>query len=421
MQHAQRKTQASLILAAVVTAVLGTGAASRAVPVTPRAVGLADNALPLSFGLEALTENPAALAVGKAGWWELRLFNISTGVSSNALGMGDYRMYNGATLSAADKADILAKIPRDGWRLGAHAEVSAAAVRLGPFGARLSGFGTARGNIDREILEILFYGNEKDHHYASDLNSGEALAAAALSLSYGTRLSHYKGHPIYGGLTVRLFRGLYYAELAQANGTMISELSGVSGSGYAKATIARGGTGFGLNWGGMMTIGPRYVLSVVLENAPGFIRWSTDAETKSYSILFEGITAENFEDSLWVDQETTAPLSSFNRSLPTRLRLGFGRIGKRLNSAVVLSFGFSDRLAASTTPELGWGAEYILLKFLPLRAGFTVGGLNGFSIGLGSGLHLGVWHLEIALRTAGGVRPTHGRGVTLSLASGLHF
>ena len=124
---------------------------------------------------------------------------------------------------------------------------------------------------------------------------------------------------------------------------------------------------------------------------------------------------------LWVEQHTTAPLSSFNRSLPTRLRLGFGRIGKRLNSAVVLSFGFSDRLTASTTPELGWGAEYILLSFLPLRAGFTVGGLNGFSVGLGSGFHLGVWHVEIASRTAGGVWPAHGRGVTLSLASGLHF
>lgn len=390
-------------------------------PVTPRAVGLADNALPLSFGIDALTDNPAALAVGPARRWELRLFSLSSGLGSNALGLGDYRLYNGATLTESDKADILQKIPPDGWRLNAYADASAAALRFGSFGVRLSGFGLARGNIDREMLEILFYGNEVDRTYVSDFNSGEALAGAQLSLSYAAGLTSLKGHPVYGGLTVRVIRGLYYTELDEARGSLVAGLTGVDGSGSASATIAEGGTGIAFDWGALMTIAPRYTISVVLENAPGFITWSQEARCKKYSILFEGITADNFEDSLWVNEESTTPLNSFNRSFPARLRVGWGRSGEKLNTAVVASLGFSDRLAVSTTPELGAGGEYYLFSFLPLRAGLTIGGLHGFTAGLGGGLFLGIVHLELASRTTGGLWPTHGRGATLSFAGGLHF
>ncbi len=410
-----------IIPSIIVALAVFSAATSLAAPVTPRAVGLADNALPLSYGIDALTDNPAALAVGRAGWWELRLFNLSTGLGSNALGLGDYRLYNGATLSESDKADILGKIPADGWQLDAHAEVSAAELRIGPFGARLSGFGLARGNIDREILELLFYGNEANRTYVSDFNSGEALAAAQLSLSYAAGLTRFKGHPVYGGLTVRLIRGLYYAELGDTRGSLVAELNGVSGAGYATATVAEGGTGMALDWGAMMTIGPRYTISVVLENAPGFIKWSQKARTKEYNISFEGITADNFEDSLWVDEEFTTRLNSFSRSFPARLRMGLGRTGDKLNVAVVASLGFSDRLSVSTTPELGVGGEYFVFSFLPLRAGMTIGGLDGFTAGLGGGLYLGIIHLELASRTTGGLWPTHGRGATLSFAAGLHF
>jgi len=411
---------AAAILAAIII-VIGAGMPGHAIPVTPRSVGLADNSMPISSGIEALTDNPAALALDTRGGWELRLASLATRVGTNGLGIGDYRLYNGATLTAADKEDILNKIPADGFQLGAHAEASAIALRISSFGVRFSGYGVARGSIDRELLEMLFYGNEQDRLYTSELNNGEGLAAAEFAVSYAARMGRIKGHPVYAGLTVRLIRGLYYAELEKAEGQLVSELSGVTGSGDAVATTAEGGSGFGMNLGAVMTIGPRYSLACVLENIPGFIRWSKNVESKTYSIRFEGITADNFEDSLWIDEETSTPISSFSRSLPARLRFGIGHTGRKLNTAAVLSFGFADRLAVSTTPELGLGAEYFLSSFLPLRTGFTIGGMDGFSMGVGGGIHLGVFHLELAARTTGGLWPTKGRGATISLASGLHF
>lgn len=421
MKFTRRNKETAVAVLAALLMVIGIGVSGHAVPVTPRSVGLADNSMPISSGIEALTDNPAALALEANGKWELRLMSLATEVGTNGLGFGDYRLYNGATLTAADKQDILNKIPADGLRLGAHAEASAVAFRSGSFGVRFSGYGTARGTIDRELLEILFYGNEQDRLYTSDLNSGEGLAAAELAVSYAKSVGRIKQYPLYAGLTIRLIRGLYYAELDKAEGHFVSGISGATGSGNAIATIARGGTGLGLNWGAVMKINSRYSLSCVLENAPGFIRWSRDAELKTYSLRFEGITADNFEDSLWVDEETSTSLGSFSRSLPARLRFGLGRTGSRLNTAVVLSFGFADRLAVSTTPELGLGAEYFVTSYLPFRTGFTVGGLDGFSAGLGGGIHLGAFHLELAARTAGGLWPTSGRGGTISLASGVHF
>ena len=392
-----------------------------AAPVTPRSVGMADNALPLAFGMEALTENPAALGVRKAGSWELQLFNASTAIGSNALGFGDYRLYNGATLSDADKASILGKIPTGGWRLGAQAEVSAAAVRIGPFGARLSGYAAGRGNLDREILELLLYGNQQDRLYTSKLNSGEALAAAELSLSGAARLWQRPTASLYGGLTVRLIRGLYYAQLHQTEGSLVAEFTGVSGSGHASATTAEGGNGIAVDWGALLTLSPRFTVGLVLDNAPGLVRWSTNAQTKQYDVTFDGITADNFEDSLWVDNESTTSIPSFGRSLPMRLRLGVGRTGAKLQTTAVATFGFSNRLTVSSTPEFGLGAEYSPVSFFPLRAGLTIGGLDGFSTGLGGGVFLGAFHLELGLRTAGGLWPTHGRGAELALAGALHF
>lgn len=420
-----RPTRIHSLLAASILAAFGFAAPaaniSLAVPVTPQAAAMADNALPLVHGLDALSENPAALAWPQKNSWELQMFSVATAIGSNAFGFGDYLAYNGAVLSDADKAKILAKVPVGGWRLGAHAEASAAALRIGTAGARLSAYGAARGNFDRGILEILFYGNERDRVYVSNLNSGEAFAAAELALSYAGKLRQRNESTLYGGVTLRLIRGLYYAELEQAQGDLVAAMTGMTGSGHATATIAEGGNGIALNWGAMMALPPRYTLALVVENAPGIIRWSTAAQEKQYRITFEGITADNFEDSLWVNEETAVSLPSFTRSLPPRVRVGVGRNGENLQLAATASIGFADRLAVSTTPEFGVGAEYTRVSFLPLRAGVSVGGLDGFTTGLGAGIVLNWFHLEVGLRTAGGVWPTHGRGAALAIAGGLRF
>ncbi len=392
-----------------------------AAPVTPRAVGMANNAFSLATGMEALTENPAALALPKSNSWELRILDATSGFGSNALGFSDYRLYNGAELSEQDKADILAKIPGEGWELGGYAEASAAALRVGSFGARVSGFGAARGNIDREMLEILFWGNELDRTYTSELNSGEVLAAVQFAISYGTYLTNWRGHQVSGGLTFRYLRGLYYAELEQAEGSLVAGYAGVTGSGYATATTAEGGSGLAIDWGTTVELGPRYTLSMTLENVPGFIRWSNKAQTKDYSLIFDGITADNFEDSLWVEEESSTSIPSFTRTIPANFRLGLGKTGTAWKTAATFSVGFENRLASSTRPEAGIGVEYSAISFLPLRAGFTVGGLYGYTVGFGGALHLGVWHLEAATLANGGFWPTRARGLTASFACGFHF
>jgi hypothetical protein len=410
-----------LTIVAIVILLIGATRAGLTAPVSPRAVAMADNAFPLSRGLDALSDNPAALALRQSPGWDLRLVDVSSGLGSNALGLSDYRLYNGATLTAADKAAILAKIPAEGWRLEAHAEASALAVCVGSFGLRFSGFGQARGTIDREMLELLFYGNEADRTYVSEFNAGEGMVGAQLSLSYAAGLARWGRTSIYSGLTVRLLRGLYYVQLENAQGSLVAGYTGVSGSGYATATVAEGGSGLAVDWSMLLSFSPRYAASLVLENAVGFIRWSHDPEMREYSVYFEDITADNFEDSLWVEEQSATPISAFSRTLPARLRLGLGRTGEKLNTSIVASIGLSDRLAVSTTPELGLGAEYFLFPFLPLRAGVSVGGLNSFTAGLGGGLHMGLIQLELAARTAGGLWPTKGRGATLSFAGGLHF
>ncbi len=390
-------------------------------PNTPRDMALAGSSLATARGIEALGENPAALGIPGTNWWELRLFSISSGIGSNGLGIDDYQTYNGATLSDDDKDDILTAIPDAGWRVDGYADVSAFSCRFGTFGIGFGGFGELRGNLDREILELLLYGNDADRLYESDVNEGEGFAAAELSLAHGLSLGRLGGRPLYAGINLRLLRGLYFARLDKAEGSLIASYDGVTGRGEALATTATGGLGFAADWAVHCALSSRYSLAAVVENIPGAIRWSQEPEERWYAVTFENMTAESYDDSLVIDDNARRKIDPFSSSLPARLRVGFGRQGERLNVSVAASVGFADRLTVSTTPELAVGVELFPVSFLPLRAGGSVGGLHDFTVALGAGLYLGTIHLELASRTIDGWWPTAGRGASVSLAGSLHF
>ncbi len=390
-------------------------------PNTPRDIGLAGSSLATARGLEAFGRNPAALGIPGTTWWELRVFSVSTGIGSNGLGVDDYRAYNGATLTDDDKDDILMAIPDEGWRVDGYADITAFSLRLGTFGVGFSGFGELRGNIDRELIELLLYGNEVDRIYESEFNEGEGFAAAEISLAHGFSLGALGGRPLHAGINLRLLRGLYYARLDEAEGSLVASYNGVTGTGQVLARTAQGGFGFAADWGTHYSLSPTHSLSVVVENLPGAIRWSQEPEEQSYTVAFENITAESYDDSLINDTDTSRDIDPFSSSLPTRVRIGFGRQDGQVNYSVAAGIGFADRLTVSTTPELAAGIEFFPLAFVPLRAGASIGGLHDFSVALGTGLYLGNIHFEIASRTIDGFWLTAGQGASLSLAGSLHF
>jgi len=58
---------------------------------------------------------------------------------------------------------------------------------------------------------------------------------------------------------------------------------------------------------------------------------------------------------------------------------------------------------------------------IPLRAGISLGGLEGSSAAVGFGLNLSPFYLDFAYTTTGSLTPTSGKGMGLAISSGLIF
>lgn len=383
---------------------------------SPLMLSTAGASLGLSDGVEALFANPAHLGMQQPTWVQVRVLGVGAGVHSNGLGLDDYRKYNGATLDDDDKSDILAQVPESGLSLWSEGSASALAVRAGSWGLAASGIGSARGNLDRDAIDLVLHGNADQPDWSFENSQGDGLAAWQLALSHGRQLFKLNGGPVYGGLTASYVRGLYLARAGQVQADLATETTGLTGEATAEWVTADGGTGFGLDAGLAWQAQPNLLVSLSAEHLYHSIKWNSGTERSRYDLTFEDVTIDNFEDSLWESEEVTEAIGSFNEGLPLHLRLGAGLTAGRTRYAVEGSVWTADRFAASTTPALAAAIEHTVGSALPLRLGVSVGGRSKFAIGCGSGLHFGSFVWDLGIRFDRAIWIGSGSGLSVATA-----
>ncbi|RMD93947.1 MAG: hypothetical protein D6814_15045 [Calditrichaeota bacterium] len=74
---------------------------------------------------------------------------------------------------------------------------------------------------------------------------------------------------------------------------------------------------------------------------------------------------------------------------------------------------FSEAPGVGSNMLLAFGTEFKGIKFLPLRAGFAVGGNSQFMTGLGLGLKIGAFSMNWALQSYKSLLPASGSGIGL--------
>ena len=394
---------------------------SSADPMTPLFLGTAGAGTVLGFGIDAAFGNPAQLGWQQPSRFQLRLAGLGAGVANNSFGLADYRRYNGTDLDAQDKAAILSNIPLDGLRLRTDGNVSALATRLGRWSLRADGFGVVRGRLDRQLLELLFYGNADRAAWTFANTDGEGMAGGQVVLSHGRAIVRLWGRELYAGFSASYIRGLYYARSEDTRAALALQEGGLSGAARADWITAEGGFGWGLDLGLAMEPWPQWVAALKLENAVHQIHWDRNVRARHYETSFENLTVDNFDDSLLVTTESSRPGAAFSRGLPPSIRAGLGRIGNRLRVATELSVSLRDGLGASTRPRLAGGVEYSPIHLLPLRFGAAVGGESGWAVGWGAGLLLGPVRLDTGIKIDKGFWVGSGRGMSGSLSLDMSF
>jgi hypothetical protein len=128
----------------------------------------------------------------------------------------------------------------------------------------------------------------------------------------------------------------------------------------------------------------------------GKIGWNRDNNMNIYEFHSDSLRIGDGGSTEIADSDTTYAMGDFSTSLPRTINLAASvNAGSDLVLTAAWRQGLDHVMGNSLTPRISMGAEYSRLSFLPLRTAFAFGGRDGFAVGLGLGVNLGCWRLDV--------------------------
>jgi hypothetical protein len=280
----------------------------------------------------------------------------------------------------------------------------------------VSGLGSGRGNLDREAIDLILHGNADQPDWTFENSQGDGLASWQIALSHGRSLFQLHGGAVYAGISAAYVRGLYLARADQVRADLATQTTGLTGEATAQWITSTGGSGVGVDAGLAWQARPNLLVSFAGTHLYHSISWTQNVERTRYDLVFEDVTVDNFEDSLWESEEVTESIASFSEGLPAHLRLGAGLTMGATRYAVESSVSTADRFGASTKPALAAAVEHTIAKRLPVRLGMSVGGRSEFAVGCGAGVRLGGFAWDFGIKIDRALWIGNGSGLSAATA-----
>ncbi len=399
---------------------------------TARSVSLAGAFSSYARGVDALGWNPANLgfwsrdeALGEKGTRSVKLPSVAFDLGNNTITPKWISDYFGVGFMDDNlKNQMINSLPDNNWIL-------LQALRV-PFGLAVNNLAISTGlEINGRIashpgmFELIFNGLRFDNSLSLD-GTGEFEAVIPVTIGYGKEfysilLNKYFDRVYLGG-AVKYLNGLNRISTEFSNSTLSTRKESINIQTTTTLTSAVSGTGFALDLGFAARSGEKLYLSISVNNLFGKINW-TDSDIMSGSVNFTVDELNITElDSLFEESNTTDETTgNVNSAYPGYLLAGFHyqyRPNVSLHSTLLQ--GFSDEMNMSTTPRLSLGSEVNATKWLPIRFGISVGGLEDFRWGAGFGLNFSKFHLDFGISESGGMLGS-AKGITIALEQTFYF
>ncbi len=387
-----------------------------------RAISMAGAYTSLAKGFHAVSFNPANLGFESGRMNGVELIGVGVAISNNSFTLDDYNNYTGAHLNQADKDDLLSKIPAEGLKLSADIEASVLAVGLGNLAFSISAFGAAEVNMGRAPMELLLNGNSFAETIDFSDMYGEGYGLGSFNVSYGRQIYDNIDRKLAIGGTFRFLKGFGYEEITELDGQVVTLSTGFNGEGDVVARTATGGSGYALDLGSSMQLTKNYTVGITLFNALSNVNWTDEPQEYRYSFNFDTVTAANMgTDSLFTSTDTTIDIAEFSTGLPRSFKVGLAKTTGQLMWAADWEQGFKKGAGTSAKPRISTGAEYRLLSFFPVRAGFAVGGKRGTTFAGGFGFDFSLFYLDLAAANYNAISGSSGKGLNFAFSSGFRF
>ncbi|MCC7430095.1 hypothetical protein IT568_04550 [bacterium] len=418
-----------------------------------RSLGMGKTGVTHALGIDAAKWNPARLAASREKL-PIQIKFASPGfiVANNSINVRTYNNFffrkSGDYLSQTEQEDLLLSIDDlEGFNSYLTGEATILAYAQNNFSLHINSVGHGNVSVPKNLFSYVLEGNSKDYkNLAIDGAKGTGFGGAEFALNYGFKLPKSKRMKILtAGIGLRYFQGLSYVKIVEAKGGFItvdstssySESQGYYNSGfpinepdhirdyqttnqitsldpnnpYKVSRLSYIKSGGGKTVLPIVDLGfyteikgtPRTAYGFSLLNVFGSkVKWNKNPEFKYYEFYSKPNFFTVDTDSIdFVKADSTIKIKSFESVYPSTARIGFARLYPNYTLAFEIEKGLTEgSISYFDDVSLNFGYEYRAFDgMFPLRTGLVMGGIDGFSFTLGTGIHSHYFDFDIAYGT----------------------
>jgi hypothetical protein len=366
-------------------------------------LSMAGSNIAITEGNEYFGANPATLAQIRDFNFELHLVSAHFMVNNNSYSLKEYDKYftNGDSLTSKDIEDLLSTMPEKGLKGNFNLGAKALSFYARPFSISLGGIGNGFLNIPKDVFNFPFLGNTVVREHSFDNLEGEAWSAALVEFAIGFPITQWTPSQFdfaSVGLSARYLVGIEYANIENASGSIFTTDDYLLANAHAETRRSSGGSGYGIDLGILGVYEENWTFSLHFNNILGSMYWNKGNELSIVDFRSDSLLRlEDLEELAVVDEDTTFPIGDFRTGLSRAVTLAAAyQFQPNLVLTAAFRQGLNKSLGNTTDPHFSLGAEYTPVHFLPLRGGFAIGGESNFTLGLGLGVDLKYWQLNLA-------------------------
>ncbi len=393
-----------------------------------RSLGMAGSNVAITEANEYIGNNPAVLALKNSFNFELQLASAHIMLHNNSYSLTEYDKYftTGDSLTQTDINNIFSKIPDKGWRGDFMLGARALSIYSRPFSLTVGGGGNGYLNFPKDPLKFPFYGNATGEVYKIDDLESEAWAGGSVDFGFALPITQWTPAEFdffSVGITAKYIVGVEYFNIEHSEGTVITTSDYLLADARVESRRSEGGRGFGIDVGILGIYEKKWNISFHLTNVLGNISWNRNNEMNIFYYKSDSLFKLNdIGDLSQADMDTTFSITKFHTALPRKATFAVGYLyAPNLVFTAAYKQGLNEAYGNSIVPLLSAGTEYSPLPYLPLRAGIAVGGKYGFALGLGLGLDLKYWQLNLGYLNHNFRWFRGARSIDLALTTQLRF
>jgi hypothetical protein len=414
-----RRPTAGMLAAA---AALAAAPAAAQVPLTTRALGMANAYVAASRGSEALWQNPANLALPGTLGWSFTIPSLSAGADVLGLGIDDVAdLVDYDNQTDLRKQQILASVPATGTEVRGDLRLPAVSGQIGPFAAGFAFNTVASHTIDRDFVDLLLFGFQPQpgrYNITPQETQGFRASWWDLAVGYGRRLPVPLPGPLTVGATAHVYLGTALMRTGIVDVDTVRNGAGIPTD--LRVTYAgvkkRGGTGVALDLGAAYQPVPRLTLSASVSNLVNTFNFGGGRSLKQVTLTSADYSngdiqdvLDRYDESQVAYDDASAPttvralaadLDGDNDDLPRTVRAGAAYeagTGTTLSAAYQGTLG-DTRISGLWDRSLGLGVQQ-RLSFVSARLGASTN-LDSGTL-LSGGLSLGPINVAVAHITDG--------------------